>query len=67
MNRGRSKEIMDRGAGPKSFNHKITECSLFVWIFTPWMGSSKDKMQVCVILLFRSYQKIYNKAFIISF
>jgi hypothetical protein len=37
-------EIMDRGAGPKSFNHKITECSLFIWLFTPWMGSSKNKM-----------------------
>jgi hypothetical protein len=41
---GRSKEIMDRGAGPKSFNHKITECSLFVWFFTLWMDSSKDKI-----------------------
>jgi hypothetical protein len=59
MDRGRSKEIMDRGAGPKIFNHKITECSLFVWIFTLWMGSSKDKIQICVILL--------SKAFIISF
>jgi hypothetical protein len=64
---GRSKEIMDRGAGAKSFNHKIIECSLFVWIFAPWMGSSKDKMQICVILLSRSHQKIYNKTFIISF
>jgi hypothetical protein len=64
---GRSKEIMDMGGGPKSFNHKITECSLFVWIFTLWMSSSKDKIQIYVILLSRSYPKIYNKAFIISF
>jgi hypothetical protein len=31
------------------------------------MGSSKDKMQIYVILLSRSHQKIYDKAFIISF
>jgi hypothetical protein len=58
---GRSKEIMDRGAGAKSFNHKIIECILFVWIFAPWMDSSKDKMQIRVILLSRSHKKYITK------
>jgi hypothetical protein len=65
--RGSVQRNYGRGAGPKSFNHKITECSLFVWIFTLWMGSYKDKIQIYVILLSRSHKKIYNKAFIISF
>jgi hypothetical protein len=55
------------GGRSKSFNHKIIECSLFIWIFALWMDSSKDKIQICVILLSRSHQKIYDKAFIISF
>jgi hypothetical protein len=50
-------EIMDMGGQSKSFNHKITKCSLFVWIFAPWMGSFKNKIQICVILLSRSHQK----------
>jgi hypothetical protein len=54
------------GGRSKSFNYKITKCSLFVWIFAPWIGSTKNKIQICVILLSRSHKK-YNKAFIISF
>jgi hypothetical protein len=40
-------ETMDRDRS-KNFNHKITVYSLFVWIFTLWMSSSKDKIQICV-------------------
>jgi hypothetical protein len=36
-------ETRDRGRS-KSFNYKIIECSLFVWIFALWMDSSKDKI-----------------------
>jgi hypothetical protein len=48
-------ETMDRGGRSKSFNHKITEYSLFVWIFILWMGSSKNKIQICIILLSRNH------------